>query len=559
MSLNITRREMLRLMGLAAAGTAVAACSPTATPAPTAAPTAAPADTGGETEEATTAPEPTAVPEPTSEPEATGFQGEIEFYPQAYLPASVDTNNDPGHVKRYAMDTLAEEWEDLHPGIDLVFIPAPTGEYTDWINTQLIGGTGPDIFWLWLGSLNGWADEGKTVTINDYLELPNKYTSEDTPWKDTFLDPFMAMISAKGLFGGVPLDLVSTGVYTNKDLLTEAGIDFDAAINPDLGSQENWEVLMDWCQTLQEYGKVPFAMSGSAPDWAWRALADQICYGWLDWMDLLNYHDATPMAKQVGFISQEEMQHAWWCMDWNPFADDAVLDMYKIYYRWNTYMQDNWTARDGANAYELFVTGEAAMLWDGSWQLGPLLADDRRGFEMVSFWLPPITAETSSFVQDPPILPIGAGGYGSIAYGLNHMCVQRGNVDECVDWLMYITTPENDEMIVNEVPSFVPAVVGTTALPEIQNLFIGVDRLVEGGHPIRSLEFIFGYAESKYNDRWYREGELFFLDQQSLEDTMANCTDICTESADADLREAAIQYSDDGDWDLTQWTCQPEI
>ena len=491
---------------------------------------------------------------------ATGFQGTIEHYAQAYTPLSANTNPDPNSPQREALDLLAAEWMDMHPGITIKFMEAPTGTYTDWINTQLVGGTGPDIFWLWLGSLHGWADDGKTVVINDYLKLPNKYTPSDEPWEQTFLDPFLESYSVKGNFGGVPMDLVSTGIYTNRDLLEQAGIDFDAELNTELGSPDSWAVLMEWMEKLQAIGVIPITMDGSNSfAWFWRNLADQLGEVWLDELDVLNYHEGTPIYQQEGFMSQEEQQHGWWCLDWNVWEREETREMYRIFKEWQQYFQLNWQGEGGGQKYDLFVTGQAAMTWDGSWQIGPLLQDDRRDFEMVSFFIPPITKETTPVAQDPPVLPIGLGGYGSIAYGLNHMTVKRGNVEECIDWLMFLTTPLHNEMVVNEVPSFVPAVVGTKALPEIENLFVGQERLQRGSHPVRSFEYIFGYAESKYNDLWERENELYFLGEQTLDQTMANMIDICWQQAPADIRAAAIQYSEDGNWDLTQWECNPDV
>jgi len=558
---NVGRRQFLRIAGLGSAAAVAAACSPEVV-----------VETvvkevekvvketviiEGESKVVEKVVKETVIVE--VEPESTGFEGTIQMYAQSYTPRSADTNTDPNAPKRDALDTLAAEWMDMHPGINLEFIPAPTGEYTDWINTQLVGGTGPDIFWLWLSSLHGWADEGKVVALNDYLNMPNKYTPEDTPWKQTFLDPFEETFSVKGNYGGVPMDLVSTGIFTNRDALEAAGIDFDGELNQELGSPDNWEVLMEWMAKLQATGIIPMSMGGSSIDWAWRTFCDQLGEVWVEELDVLNYHEAVPIYKQEGFISQEEQQHGWWCLDWNLWEREETREMYRIFKEWSQYFQDNWTARDAQNAYDLFTTGQAAMMWDGSWQLGPLLEDDRRDFEMVSFWVPPITKETTAVAQDPPVLPIGVGGFGSLSYGLNHMCLQRGNVDECVDWLMFITTPLHDEMIVNEVPSFVPAVVGTKALPEIENLFVGEERLKSGEHPVRSIESVFGYVESKYNDLWNRENELYFLDQQSLDEAMANLTAICNQQAPADIRDAALQYSEDGSWDLTQWQCEPEI
>ena len=553
-NLRLKRRDFLRFSGVAALATIAAACQPAQPPAPTAPPEA---EDEGPPEAEIEPTEP--VEEPAEEAKPVGFQGVIEHYAQAYTPLSADTNPDPNAPKRRALDDLAEEWNDLHPGATIKFIGAPTGDYVDWLQTQLIGGTGPDVFWLWLSSLHDFVDEGKCVSLNDYLEMPNKYIPDDpAPWKEHFLDPFIESFSSKGNYGGVPMDLVSTGIYANLDLFEQAGIDLEAGIDPELGSPPDWVTFMEWHQKLQDAGIVPFSPSDTGHDWIWRILGNELCWNWLEFMDTLNYHDTVPMWKQEGYVSIEETAHQYWCHDWLLFEQPETQDMYRIQKEWAQYFPTDWTLRDGAAAFQSFATGKVAMLWEGTWQYGPLLDDDRREFEFSSFWLPPVTQETSEFVKDPPLLPVGVGGYGSIAYGLNRMCLQRGNVDECVDWLMYITTPENDELVVNEVPSFIPSVKKARALPEIANLFVGEARLPGGGLPIPPITWLFGMG-GKYRDLLYRENDLYFMGEQTLEQTMANLTAITHDAAPEDIREDAIQYNEDGNWDLTQWDCQPEV
>ncbi|MCE5259818.1 MAG: hypothetical protein LLG44_12305, partial [Chloroflexi bacterium] len=194
------------------------------------------------------------------------------------------------------------------------------------------------------------------------------------------------------------------------------------------------------------------------------------------------------------------------------------------------------------------------------WRVGSIMQDDRRKFEFSSFWLPPLTKETTPLAKDPPILPIGVGGYGSLSYGIHRKCIQKGDVDECVDWLMYITTPENDEMIVNEVPSFIPSNKKAKSLPEVENLFVGETRLVAGaGHYWPVPMGWFSGQESKYQDTFKRELTLYLLDEQDMTTFMANADAAAQEAIPGLVREAAVQYSDTGSWDLTQWTCQPEV
>ncbi|NLV74783.1 MAG: twin-arginine translocation signal domain-containing protein, partial [Chloroflexi bacterium] len=111
MDTNMKRRDFLKISALAGVAVVAAACQPAApTAAPEAEPTKAPEKT-----EPTKAPEKT---EPTAAPEAVGFQGDLEFYAQAYTPTSALENPDPKAPKREAMAIYAKEWMDLNPGIE---------------------------------------------------------------------------------------------------------------------------------------------------------------------------------------------------------------------------------------------------------------------------------------------------------------------------------------------------------------------------------------------------------------------------------------------------------
>ena len=150
--------------------------------------------------------------------------------------------------------------------------------------------------------------------------------------------------------------------------------------------------------------------------------------------------------------------------------------------------------------------------------------------------------------------------YGSITYGINHKAEKEGNVDLCVDFLMYLTTPENIELVVNEVPKFIPSHTDAKALPEVENMFVGEERLVAGaGHPVANPVSWFGGQEIRWGDTIFRELTLYYLDEQDLDTTMENLYKHGSDNAKELLRQAAKQYSEDGNWDLEKWSCQPEI
>jgi len=540
---SLSRRDFLRMAALAAAGGALAACSPQVSDEE--------AVSGGATE---------ATAAPTAE--APAKEVKLTFFAQSYTPTRVLMNPDPNAPQVTAMDTVVNAWMDMHPGVTMELINAPTGDYHDWIVTQLIGGTGPDIFWRWLGTLNDHADKGQVVILNDWLDMKNPYTPNDSrSWKDQFKAPYQTSFSPKGNWGGVPLDLVSTGLYVNVDMLKEAGVDFDSWIDKEIGSPKSWASFIEGLGQVKDAGFSAIHPGPGVTDqwWIYGILTDQLMYTWRDTMDKLNYHELTPMEFQETMISQEEVNMRYWCEDWNPWEEESTREEFRIVQEWTDYFPEGWSA-EGVAPLDLFLQGELAMYWDGTWQVGTIMQDERRAFEFASFWLPPVTKETTPVVADPPNLPIGVGGYGSITYGINHKVEKDGNVDLCVDFLQYLTTPENIELVVNEVPKFIPSHKDAKALPEVENMFVGETRLVAGaGHPVANPVSWFGHQEIRWGDLFFREVELLCLGEQDLDTTMANLSKHGDENAIELLRLSALQYTEDGNWDLAQWECQPEI
>ena len=547
MNSKMKRRDFLKVSALSSLALVAAAWGPTPTT------------------KAVTATVPAAAPKAPEKTEIA-FTGEIWFDAQIYTPTSEKVDPDPYAPIREAMKTLATEWMVLHPGIQLKFYFYPSAlagiERSDWLNVQRIGGTGPDIYRESLSVLNTRADVGWVVPLNTYLEMPNMHTPADTTtWKNTFKSPFQTFFSPKGLWGGIPMDLVSTGVYCNLELFDSVGIDLATEIVPALGSPADWATLISWCNLFKEAGINAFSMGMYILEWWLQGvLADQLFWNLTPTFDVLNYHTPMPMVLQENLISQEELIMQYTCNNWKAFAEPATRTIFEIYKELTQFMPDGFVNPDmWWSAYDLFIEGNLAMFWDGSWSVGPITQDTRREFDFSSFWLPPLTQATTPLAKDPPLLPIGVGGYGGISYGIDSSCIAKGNVYDCVDWLMFITTPEHDELVVNEVPSFVPSNKNSDSLPEVEKLFVGETRLVGGasGHPWPVPMDWFNDPEGKYTKTFKREMTMYLLDQQDLDTFMTHMDESTKNALPAIIRASAIQYSYTGSWDLTEWTCEP--
>ncbi len=127
-----------------------------------------------------------------------------------------------------AFESLIEDYEKLHPGVKIIQMRIPRKVAPMWVNTQLIGGTAPDLIELphisqgltyeqlmrYFLPLSGWVD-----SANPY----NRATDlENIPWRETFIDNLEnrpAFYSRLMDYYGIPLVMSIERVFYNKRLL----------------------------------------------------------------------------------------------------------------------------------------------------------------------------------------------------------------------------------------------------------------------------------------------------------------------------------------------------
>jgi hypothetical protein len=212
-----------------------------------------------------------------------------------------------------------------------------------------------------------------------------------------------------------------------------------------------------------------------------------------------------------------------------------------------------------SSAWEYFLQGRLAFLWDGCWRMREIIGDEMRGFAWDSFWLPAVTPETTPYAKHPPIQPVDIGAFDS-SFGINRETLKRANLEDCVDWLMFITMPANVESIVNEVPTLLPAVKGAATQPDLAKLFGGAARGdITSTHAWQAPAYWFSLDTGKYTDTFQREMMLYLLEDLSLDDFMLHADEAARGSVSDIIVRNAQQYSAGGLWDLTRWPCQPKV
>lgn len=374
------------------------------------------------------------------------------------------------------MEKVAEEYMRLHPDVtvELIFISL---NYETWVRTQFSGGErmAPDIY---NGNVtNDFGRLGRWVALNDYLEAVNPYTG--LPWRDTMEMTLVEKGKEAGSYYHIPLDFIETGLFYNRDIFERKGYQVP----------ESWEEMMELGARIREDGLVPFAIPG---------VLREVWSGQVGWMARMlgdvYYRDLVPLLMpQPGDWDFDPTREGVFVQDLSdPFDDmlvgmnqervhqailDGVIDfrdersrrVYERIKEWSEHWQDGFLGTDTLAAHRLFLTQQAVMEIHHSGNVGWLFKemDDlpvEERFEWGVFPVPPIK-------NDPlAVGPMrGIGGIGS-SLTVTHKSDPE-HERRVIDFLMFLTKPENVELIYNEAirvrkPIVGPPAVKGVGLPE---------------------------------------------------------------------------------------------
>ncbi len=247
------------------------------------------------------------------------------------------------------MEKILAAFTAEHPDITVKFDPTNPPDYNATLRAQLEGGTGPDL--MYLRSYNNSRilfAEGFVEPLDSMKDdLVAAYGEANlVPWSTTEGQPY-----------GVPIIAVSHGVYYNKQIFSDLGLEVPTT----------WQELIAAAQTIKDAGFIPFANASGDPwtiaEIVFMNLAPNFIGGVDGRMAYLNgercFNDANAVAA---FQAVADMA---------PFLPDGQEAL--VYY----------------DSQALFETGQAAMFFGGSWDI-PTFEKDIADFEWGVFATPPL-------------------------------------------------------------------------------------------------------------------------------------------------------------------------
>lgn len=365
-----------------------------------------------------------------------------------YTPGTI-----PGGIGEPVQESrrIADEWEKNHPGRRVKYqLMINTGTTEgEWLKTQLIGGIAPEI--VTMNTEVAWqaVDKDWFVPLDEFLQRPNPYIPGNVHWQDSFTN--QALCNSKRAPNGklycITLDTVETGLFCNMTLLRKLGIQ---------RPPQTWaEMELDF-KVIQDAGYTPMTTQGTiASDWGQDIVFEMIYH---DLMPLLDPIPSPPDIRdyQAYFLDPQEGGFLF-TKGFFSSRDPRWREVNRIVKDWRKYWAKELKFND---AMRQFFTGRLAILWDGSWTIRRLAKDPYVDFDWDVSYIPSITRETSPYGSGSPATLIGGAG---MQVHITNSAVHNGTLEDCVDFLMFISAPQNIERIAKEALLFMPNVNGAMA------------------------------------------------------------------------------------------------
>ena len=201
------------------------------------------------------------------------------------------------------------------------------------IITDFEAGSEPDVLFFFNGvDANQFVEQGKVVSIDEIREEYPDYASN-------MKDDMLGASPADGVNYSVPVNGYWEGMFVNKEVLEEAGVEVP-------GNETTWDEFLEMCGKIKDAGYTPIAAS-----------LQEIPHYWFEYA-IYNFQSAATHNTMPENVDDEYGQ-AW---------VDGLNDI-KALYEAGYFPENTLTATD-AETFQLFTSDKAAFLIDGSWKIG---------------------------------------------------------------------------------------------------------------------------------------------------------------------------------------------
>ncbi len=392
---------------------------------------------------------------------------------------------------REALEHMAEKYRrEVNPNVYIVQDAIPEMVFPQWVTTQLMGGTAPDMlemgkvpYHLLLQYYNRYF-----VPLSSYADQPNPHnkgtTLEGAPLRSTYKDGMReAYIEEMQQYMNIPLSQFGIRVFYNRDLL--------ARLTGRREPPTDYRAFLAACEQIQQTtdpdGRPYIPIAGSKYHLQmWESMM----------MDPITY----PVRRVAdfnrdGFVGNDELYVAF-KTGRVSFEHPAIRARYRMLEEIALHFQSGYTGLTRDEAVFLFAQERAVFISTGTWDARSLQeqAAGRFAVGLMNFPFPDGSDPAyGDLVEGPRYERPGV----SFAFGIART---SKHPDVALDFLLFMAGQEQNEEL-NRIIGWIPNVIETDMDP----FLVGFDPNLRGMYPCLNL-FLGG-------ETWVRYLQLYTLFQ----------------------------------------------
>jgi raffinose/stachyose/melibiose transport system substrate-binding protein len=354
---------------------------------------------------------------------------------------------------REAFDVVARRYMELHPEVRVEQLAVPGAVYKQWLNTQLAGGTVPDLVSFNSADLTLVAQLPRHFeAITRWLEEPNPYNAgtrlAGVPWRLTFIDGGRnrsTYLDQYRNYYAVGLSAHTMRMFYNRDLLREiTGRD----VPP-----QNFREWLELGKKVRAHRPGLQAVAGARENMLWMVpmVVNQGISRWL----LASDYELRFSATAVDFFG--DLLRGRWNLR-SPEMQKAL----RIALAFGGEMPPGFLQIDRDSALQAFLRGDAFSIPSGTWDYPTMRAQG--SFKIGAFRLP-VPTDDDPELGGLALLPVAEGVLStSLPFYLSK---QSRHKPEAIDFLRFVTGLEGNRLF-SHASHWMPAVDGAEIEPELE-------------------------------------------------------------------------------------------
>ncbi len=324
------------------------------------------------------------------------------------------TDTGDGAGAKFYDDMAAKFTEET--GIPVVIEQLANEDFKKKLPTLLQTSEAPHIFYSWGGGV--FTEQAASGATRDVTSMMGEdfLATQSAAGTNAF--------SYDGKIMGLATQVSEVGIFYNKDLIAQAGVDIEAI--------QTWDDFLAAVQTVKDAGITPIA-AGGADKWPlhfyWSYLAMRVAGQ--EGMAAAKSGEGDGFAAEAFVKAGEEFKRL---IDLEPFQEGFSTMTYE-------------------NASGFFGDGNAAFHLMGEWDINVQAGQSESGTGL--------SDEQLGFFNFPTVEG-GAGRATDTLGGINGWVFSKDAPDEAVQFLQFLARPDN-QLIAGELGIYIPAAVGADA------------------------------------------------------------------------------------------------